>query len=118
MGLLRDLPQSLWNYSRAPKGYGAATASQSFPGGWYWASDVQIKQEKGGSEGSQEPVWAVVGNLGNWESRERLCEGKQEVSVCICRGRDSVLLEKVQTSEFMDLNLLSQIYGMCCIPES
>lgn len=49
VGLLRDLPQSLLNYSRAPKGCEAAIVAQSFPGGWYWASDMQMEWEKRGS---------------------------------------------------------------------
>lgn len=82
LGLLRDLPQSLLNYFRAPKGCEAVIATQSFPGGWYWASDMQTEWEKRGSvegEGSQEPLWAVIENLGNWESRERICERKQHL---------------------------------------
>lgn len=68
-------------------------------------------------DGSQEPLGAVIRNLRNWESQERICERKPEVSICIRRDRDSVLLEKVQTPDFMGLNLLSQLYRMCYIRE-
>lgn len=81
MGLLRDLPQSLLNYSRAPKGCEAAIVAQSFPGGWYWASDMQMEWEKRGSWRAKIPgnlsFRAVIGNLRNWESRERVCERRE-----------------------------------------
>lgn len=43
---------------------------------------MQMEGEKRGSvegEGSQEPFWAVIGNLGNRESRERICEREQRL---------------------------------------
>lgn len=68
-------------------------------------------------DSSREPLGAVIGNFRNWESGERICERKPEVSICIRRDRDSVLLEKVQTPDFMGLNLLSQLYRMGYIRE-